>query len=64
MSATKRGPGRPKGSGENTEVLRLRLPGSLKALAHEAAEREGLDDSEWWREAARQRLLAPKSPSK
>ncbi len=55
--ATKRTRGRPRKAPEDVgETYPIRLPASLRARAQEAADAEGVDLSEWVRDAMEDRL--------
>lgn len=51
-TAPKRGPGRPRGSGRNDDVVRFRVSAEEKALWGRVAERAGLTLSDWLRRVA------------
>lgn len=56
--AKKRKAGRPKGSGDGLSEARqaIRAPALLLLAAEQAAQKEGITVTEWWRRAARVRL--------
>lgn len=53
-------PIRPVGVGDQWTNIVFRAPQDLKAEAEEAAKREGIDASEWWRRAGARMLQTPR----
>lgn len=48
----------PKPTGAARVPVGIRVPPEMRDAVRAAAEREGIDESEWWRRAAQERLDA------